>query len=114
MYLGTCMRIYYTIFPIIKYQFTNIKIYNFQEKEKNGGTSQNSRYELPALQNVEASQTSVCMGHQSNNHLDTIAARSVLEMGYSEEKVLQAIHKITPSYSGMYSMSIFDEHMIIM
>jgi 4-aminobutyrate aminotransferase-like enzyme len=63
---------------------------------------------------IRASQTSACVVHQSNNHLDTVAARSVLEMGYSEEQVLQAIHKITPSYSGMYSMSIFDEHMIIM
>lgn len=54
------------------------------------------------------------MAHQSNNPLDTVAARSVLEMGYSEEQILQAIHQITSSHSGMYSMSIFDEQVIVM
>ena len=40
--------------------------------------------------------------HQTNKHLDTVAARSVLEMGYSDDQVVQAIQQIMSSNPGMY------------
>jgi len=40
-------------------------------------------------------------------HLDTVAARSVLEMGYSNDQVLNAIQKITSSQCSMYRIFFY-------
>jgi hypothetical protein len=41
----------------------------------------------PALQNTDPSNISPRRDHQTNKHLDTVAQRSVIEMGYSDDQV---------------------------
>ena len=78
-----------------------VSILWFKEREKSGNNGENSQ-QTNSTNSAATNTTETSSSHTTTqDQLQSVAARSVLEMGYTKEQVLDALRKINELRPGM-------------
>ena len=78
-----------------------VSILWFKEREKSGNNGENSQ-QTNSTNSAATNTTETSSNHTTTqDQLQSVAARSVLEMGYTKEQVLDALRKINELRPGM-------------